>query len=359
MRILGSGWWSRPPAPPPPTADGRDVSARIAKALRWALHGSDTGDRGASCCGAVTLAAAAFERALSAAEVHAAEPTASAVRAILPTAGRQVVTRGEAAYLVHTNGRLALEPVSIVDGSGTWERPVWRVRRWSPGGEWAEIDAAPDRLLHVVWSPDPDSGGLVGRPPWESAAADAAAALEGQLTDVGRLPVMHSLLVSDRSIAWDDEALIEFYEGAEEHLGRGGRSAGTGFAPFVTQGSAEVEQLLKTVRGEYDSGSSNLHNSLTSAVAASCGLPPVLLSPNAAGTGYRDAWRSFVAGAAQAAATTLARAVEDQLGVSVGIELRAKHNTPADIVSRARAVRSLSEAGIGTTMALRLAGLET
>ena len=171
-RILGAGWFRRPPEPPPPTNAGRDVTGRLLQALRWALHGEGAaGEQDPERCGAVVLAAAHYERATAAAVVTAAEPTATAVRRILAVAGRQAITRGEATFIVHADGDLRFEPVSIVDGAGTWASPRWTVRRSSPAGDWADVRIATGRLLHVVFCPDPAAGGLVGRPPWEGLAA--------------------------------------------------------------------------------------------------------------------------------------------------------------------------------------------
>ncbi|MCY4631264.1 MAG: hypothetical protein OXE75_10355 [bacterium] len=55
--------------------------------------------------------------------------------------------------------------------------------------------------------------------------------------------------------------------------------------------------------------------------------------------------------------TALAAAVAQQFGVPCEIEARARHNTPADLVSRARAVGSLQAAGVDTVRALEPAGL--
>ena len=99
----------------------------------------------------------------------AAPPTAEAVRRVLAGAGRAYVTRGEFAALVHTTADgLALEPVLLVEGAGSWAAPEWTVRRTTPAGDWLDVKVSRDRLLHVVWCPDPAAGGLVGRPPWMS-----------------------------------------------------------------------------------------------------------------------------------------------------------------------------------------------
>ena len=353
-RILSGRWWSRPP-PPPPTNAGRDVSGRILQALQWALHGAeDAGERDPATGGAVAAAAAAYERALSAAAVTAAPPTAEAVRRVLACAGRAYVTRGEFVALVHaTTDGLALEPVTLVAGAGTWAAPAWTVRRTKPNDDWQDIKASRDRLLHVVWCPDPAAGGLVGRPPWESHAARAAANLEGQLGDQSTLPVGHALRMHSPA-DMDDAAVDEWYELATEAFGQSNR---TRFAPMLTQGGAEAQQFLSTYGATFDGSSPQLVEALTAVVLLACGVPPALAAGNVAGTAYRDAWRGLLASGGQPVADTLAAAVDAQLGVGCAIEARARHNTPADLVSRARAAGSLKTAGVNTDRALDLVGL--
>ena len=354
-RILGSRWWSRPSPPPAPTNAGRDVTQRLTRALQWALHGDDDfGERDPALGGAVQAAASAYGRALSAAVVTAAGPTAAAVRAILACAGRSYAVRGEFAALVHAdNGGLAFEPVTLVEGHGMWAAPVWTVRRTTPGGDWTDERVPRDRLLHVVWNGDPASGGLVGCPPWDGHTARAAANLEGQIGDQGSLPVGH-LLRMHTAADIDDEAMAEYYELAEAAFGQSNR---TRWAALLTQGSAEDRGFMDTFGADFPASAPQLCAALSGLMLAACGVPPVLLSANVGGSAYRDAWRSFLASAVQPVADQLARSVAAHLGVECAIEVRSRHNTPADLVSRARATGSLVSAGVDKDQALAIAGL--
>ena len=136
----------------------------------------------------------------------------------------------------------------LVEGVGSWAAPEWTVRRTTPAGEWLDVKVSRDRLLHVVWCPDPAAGGLVGRPPWESHAARAAANLEGQLGDQGTLPVGHALRMHSPA-EMDDAAVDEWYELATEAFGQSNRSR---FAPMLTQGAAEAQQFLSTYGAAYE-----------------------------------------------------------------------------------------------------------
>ena len=139
---------------------------------------------------------------------------------------------------------------------------------------------------------------------------------------------------------YDDEGVMEFYESAEEMLGPSNRSR---WRALLTQGSADAKQFMDTYGAEFPQAAAQLVEAITAEVASSCGIPPVLMSRTVAGAGYRDAWRSFVTTSVQSACDIIAGAVVDQLGVDCEIEARARHNTPADLVSRARAAKSLTE----------------
>ena len=136
-----------------------------------------------------------------------------------------------------------------------------------------------------------------------------------------------------------------------------GKETARASRPLVTQGAAETQQFLDTYGASFDGSSPQLVEALSGLVLAAAGVPPVLVSGNVTGSAYRDAWRSFLSSAAQPVADMFARAVAEQLGVACEIEVRARHNTPADIVSRSRAVGSLTTAGVPVERALTIAGL--
>ena len=120
---------------------------------------------------------------------------------------------------------------------------------------------------------------------------------------------------------YDDEALVEFYDSAEEMLGPANRSR---WRSLLTQGSADAKQFMDTFGADFPQAAAQLVEAITAEVASSCGIPPVLLSRTVAGAGYRDAWRSFVTTSVQSACDVIAAAVVDQLGVDCEIEARAR-----------------------------------
>ena len=103
--------------------------------------------------------------------------------------------------------------------------------------------------------------------------------------------------------------------------------------------------------------SAQLETVLLGAVMTACGVPALLLSTSLGGAAWRDAWRSFLASAVTPVGDLLARAASEALGVELTVSVAAAHRTPADAVSQARAVGSLTNAGVDLERALRLAGL--
>ena len=333
----------------------RDFTLAVATALQqaaWGGRGAYDAPPGAT--GGVAVAASAYARALSSASVNGPDPVAAALLAVLPCAGEAYVRYGEFAALpAFTDDGLHLQPVEIVEGAGSHAAPRWTVRCYDPNGDYEDRVVAAAELLHVVWHPD--ASGLRGCPPWAGELGRVAANIERSLADEGRMPLGQALLLHSAA-ELDDEAVDEFYDAAEHHIADRG-----GFTPWLLQGASNLEGgpgLLKRYGPEYCGAAPQLLDGLMRAVGAACGLPPVLLSENVGGSAYRDAWRTFVSSAVQPVADSLARAATAVLGVDLAIEARARHNTPADLVSRARAAGSLEAAGVETTRALEIVGLE-
>ena len=127
-----------------------------------------------------------------------------------------------------------------------------------------------------------------------------------------------------------------------------------------TQGSVIVSDGKPTAAHtgpspELLTGAANLRPDLASSIFDAYGVPTSLFL--ASGAGSKDALRIFTAvtGSWLASLTERAarRVLDDTLTVSA-----TRTNTPADVVSKARAVYSLTQAGVEVDAALRLAGLE-
>ena len=86
---------------------------------------------------------------------------------------------------------------------------------------------------------------------------------------------------------------------------------------------------------------------------AACGIPPVLANHAAPGTSMREAWRQFTVGTVE----PLAVLVADQLSEALGERVRLDVPRAADVATLARAVQSLTGAGLSVEDAREVVGL--
>ena len=184
-----------------------------------------------------------------------------------------------------------------------------------------------------------------GRAPWRSSGAEALAALDRALAVDARKPIGLAL-GSGLEGALDLAAVTTTLTSAwKESFKQGSVIVSDGKPTAAHVGPSP--QLL--------TGAANLRPDLVGSIFDTYGVPRSLFL--ASGVGSKDSLRLFTAttGSWLAALTERAarRVIDDTLTVSA---LRA--NTPADVVSKARAVRSLTQAGIEKDEALRLAGLQ-
>lgn len=83
------------------------------------------------------------------------------------------------------------------------------------------------------------------------------------------------------------------------------------------------------------------------------GIPPVLPNHTAPGTSMCEAWRQFTVGTVE----PLARLVSDQLSDALGEHVTLMMLRAADVATLARAVQSLTAAGVELDHGRELVGL--
>ncbi len=96
-----------------------------------------------------------------------------------------------------------------------------------------------------------------------------------------------------------------------------------------------------------------LRRDIERSILAACGIPPLLASHAAAGTAMREGWRQFSVGTAEPIAVLMG----DQLSEALGVAVTLKLPRSADLATLARALQSLTGAGVPADEARVLVGL--
>ena len=183
-----------------------------------------------------------------------------------------------------------------------------------------------------------------GRAPWRSSGAEALSALDRALAVDSRKPIGLAL-GSGLEGALDLSAVTQTLTNAWKTDFKEGSVIVSDGKPTAAH-TGPSPQLL--------TGAANLRPDLVGSIFDSYGVPRNMFL--GAGAGSRDSLRMFTAttGSWLASLTERAarRVLDDTLTVSA-----TRANTPADVVSKARAFGSLVAGGIEKDEALRLAGL--
>ena len=213
----------------------------------------------------------------------------------------------------------------------------WYAVEWADGDRTVRAVVPPDALL-LVELPG-------GRAPWRSSGAEALAALDRALAVDARKPVGLAL-GSGLEGALDLAAVTTTLTSAwKENFTQGSVIVSDGKPVAAHTGPSP--QLL--------TGAANLRPDLVGTVLDSFGVPRSLFL--ASGVNSKDALRLFTATTGSWLASLTERAARQVLDDTLTVSA-TRANTPADVVSKARAVYSLTQAGVEVDEALRLAGLE-
>ena len=213
----------------------------------------------------------------------------------------------------------------------------WYAVEWADGDRPARAVVAPDAFL-LIQLPG-------GRPPWRSSGAEALAALDRALTVDARKPVGLAL-GSGLEGALDLAAVTTTLTDAWKSDFKQGSVIVSDGKPTAAHVGPSADLL---------SGAANLRPDLVGSIFDSFGVPRSLFL--ASGAGSREALRMFTATTATWLASLTERAARRVLGETLTVDA-TRRNTPADMVSRARAFGSLVAGGIEKPEALRLAGLQ-
>ena len=213
----------------------------------------------------------------------------------------------------------------------------WFAVEWADGDRTARAVIPPDTFL-LIQLPG-------GRAPWRSSGAEVLASLDRALTVDARKPVGLAL-GSGLEGALDIGSVTQTLVSAWKSDFRAGSVIVSDGKPTAAHTGPSPELLT---------GAANLRPDLASSIFDSYGVPTGLFRSSGAG-GSREALRLFTAVTGSWLASLTERAARRVLGGNVTVSAM-RSTTPADMVSRARAVHSLTQAGVEVDEALRLAGL--
>ena len=213
----------------------------------------------------------------------------------------------------------------------------WFAVEWADGDRTARAVVPPDALL-LIELPG-------GRAPWRTSGATALAALDRALAvDAGK-PIGLAL-GSGLEGALDLSAVTTTLTAAWKESFRQGSVIVSDGKPTAAHTGPSPELLT---------GAANLRPDLVGSILDSYGVPRSLFL--ATGAGSRESLRLFTATTGSWLASLTERAARRVLGETLTVSA-TRANTPADLVSKARAFGSLVTGGVEKEEALRLAGFK-
>ena len=183
-----------------------------------------------------------------------------------------------------------------------------------------------------------------GRAPWRSSGAEALAALDRALAVDAKKPIGLAL-GSGLEGSLDLSAVTQTLTAAWRENFRAGSVVVSDGKPSIAHTGPSAELLT---------GAAALRPDLVGSILDCYGVPRSLFL--ALGAGSRESLRSFTAITGSWLAALTERAARRVFGATLTVSA-TRASGPADMVSKARAVYSLTQAGVETNEALRLAGL--
>ena len=323
---------------------------------------------------AVEQAAGLWARAFASAR---ATPDARATRTLTPSVlahiGRQLALRGEAVFAIDsTPDGLRLAPAS------SWDvLRGWRYRVDVPMPERTATRTLPaEAVVHCRYAVKPDA-------PWRGLSplhfcpntADLAGRIDLSLSNEYRGPVGTVLFGSENSAGMSEDDLAnltkDLQSGRMVAIGQHNRDLNLNLVPPANSG---VPQSPDSGGGYGDSGwlppntaltsdrigpnppavVNDLRNGIGDSVLAAYGVPPTLYATNAASA--REAWRQFLYATIAPVAKLCAEELANKLMVP-RLQFDFSELQASDVTGRARAFRSLVEAGMNMQEARAVAGV--
>ena len=218
-------------------------------------------------------------------------------------------------------------------------------------------------VAHLTYMVDPVRP-WSGRPPWASASLSGTllAGIERQLAgEAGSASgyILPTPDVGDRGQEGEDadEEDDPLTTLRRDLAGAGGRTvlASTTAAGYGAGPGAAPSKDYKPERFGFAPPETAIEarRDVERSILAACGVPPVLANHAAPGTSMREAWRQMTVGTVDPLATI----ISDQLSEALGVKVSLSMPRAADVATLARAVQSLTGAGMSVEDAREVVGL--
>ena len=269
--------------------------------------------------------------------------------AVLETIGRELVRRGEAVFEIDGETSPRLVPAGTWDIRGGTDPATWFYRVDTFGASNHRTRVVPSAgVVHARINVDPVRPWL-GRSPVRVAAdtASTAAHAERSATGEARLPTgrLLPMPIADGKIR----------EGFEASVRRGGLHVVRGHEYGQGREPSNRWDLNKFQPAPAESHIELRRDSARDVLGA-CGIPGVLFDARADGTATREAYRRLVFTTLQPWSRIVEAELRDKLdSPELALSFAGLHG--ADLATRGRALKQLTESGVSLAEAMAITGL--
>ena len=344
-------------------------SSGYTSAIVSAIDAAAAGGGGvATATAAVETASGLWGRALALADVT---PRSSRTAAITPSflelAGRELGRRGELVCDIDVDARgVRLFPAAssyVVIGGHRPEEWVYTLTLFGPGRT-VTVYRHRAGVAHLAYGRTVERP-WEGRAPWQSAslAGNLLAGVERQLAGEARGSSGYILAIPDTGDHGQDaeaDGNTDPLDALRTDLAAAGGK--TVLAPTTAAGYGAGPAAAPP--GDYRSARFGMNppeatvearRDVERSILGCYGVPPILMAGSGAGSGMREGWRQLIGLTVEPLATLIGSQLSEALGVEVTLDMRRAR--AADVVMLARAVGSLTTAGMPLADAREVVGL--
>ena len=274
---------------------------------------------------------------------------------LLSMMGRELIRRGEWLGLIEVkNGVPIIYPVAYVTVNGGYDPDSWTYELTLAGPDRTSTlySVGAERVIHIRYAQDPER-------PWRGVGPIQAAALAGRLSaetlealgDEASGP--RGLIPTHARKDGQDDTLTLMR--ADVRKAKGSMLFVESMADAFQSGAERSPQDWQAKRfgAMVPDAMVDMSSMVTREIVSACGVSPTLFDPKSSAA-MREAWRQLLFGTV----APLGRIVAAELSAKLfPLTLEWQELRASDLQGRARAVQSLTAAGVDQEKALEMAGL--